>query len=81
MMSIRPKSRRFNGEWTSCPKSIVFNLGRTLVPLVITAALNIKIFHTIKVKAAERNVLCQDKRRDSPDCSAAVRYSWAGSRN
>jgi hypothetical protein len=66
-------SRRYNGEWTSCTKSIVFNVGRTLVPLLITAALNIKIFHTIQTKAAERNTLCPDLRRESADSKPTSR--------
>jgi hypothetical protein len=48
-------------------------VGRTLVPLLITAALNIKIFYTIQTKAAERNTLCPDPRRESADCKPTSR--------
>lgn len=43
-------SSRFNHEWTICKISIAFNTIRTLAPLLITAILNIRIFHVIKNK-------------------------------
>jgi hypothetical protein len=60
----------------SCPKAIAFNLCRTLIPLLITAALNIKIFHTIETRTEERNMLCPDPtKKELEDSKAAARYN------
>ena len=37
-------TRRVSREWTICYMSIIMNMGRTVLPLLVTAVLNITIF-------------------------------------
>eukprot|EP00092_Neocalanus_flemingeri_P076523 GFUD01094936.1.p1 GENE.GFUD01094936.1~~GFUD01094936.1.p1 ORF type:complete len:342 (-),score=92.48 GFUD01094936.1:417-1313(-) len=47
-------TRRFSREWTYCYMSVVMNMMRTILPLMVTAVLNIIIFLTIKDKTPPR---------------------------
>eukprot|EP00092_Neocalanus_flemingeri_P028037 GFUD01030440.1.p1 GENE.GFUD01030440.1~~GFUD01030440.1.p1 ORF type:complete len:342 (+),score=79.18 GFUD01030440.1:770-1795(+) len=47
-------TRRFSKEWTYCYMSVVMNMMRTILPLMVTAVLNIIIFITIRNKTLLR---------------------------
>eukprot|EP00092_Neocalanus_flemingeri_P028036 GFUD01030439.1.p1 GENE.GFUD01030439.1~~GFUD01030439.1.p1 ORF type:complete len:338 (-),score=96.64 GFUD01030439.1:203-1216(-) len=47
-------TRRFSREWTYCYMSVVMNMMRTILPLMVTTVLNIIIFLTIRNKTPPR---------------------------
>jgi len=46
-------TRRFSKEWTNCHMTIIMNISRTILPLTLTAVLNIKIFYVINKRINE----------------------------
>ncbi|XP_023321630.1 melanocyte-stimulating hormone receptor [Eurytemora carolleeae] len=65
-------SRRFSGEWVSCHRIIIMSIFRTIVPLCVTAVLNLMIFFTIEYKSGVSHVCKEDISSSKPSESKKI---------
>eukprot|EP00090_Calanus_glacialis_P007402 TRINITY_DN15843_c0_g1_i10.p1 TRINITY_DN15843_c0_g1~~TRINITY_DN15843_c0_g1_i10.p1 ORF type:complete len:442 (-),score=115.12 TRINITY_DN15843_c0_g1_i10:64-1389(-) len=62
-------TRRFSREWTYCYMSIIMNVVRTILPLMVTAMLNIIIFIAIRNRTTARVTMESTQNIETEDFS------------